>query len=61
MQPVAERWTSRKFWAAMTWQAVMTGLLVVGVLPAEAYVAVTYLILGSYVAGNVTQHIWGNK
>jgi hypothetical protein len=56
--PIAERWSSRKFLAAMFWQAVMVALLWAGVLPSEAFVAVTYLILGGYLAGNVAQKIW---
>jgi len=58
---MTERWTSRKFVAAMCWQAVMVILLASGVLPAEAFVAITYLILGGYFAGNVAQHIWERK
>lgn len=54
---VKQRWSSRKFWAAMAWQAAMVGLLVAGILPAEPFVAITYLLLGGYFAGNVIQHI----
>ncbi len=61
MSSVKERWTSRKFIAAMLWQLVMVSLLVNGVLPPEAFVAVTYLILGGYFGGNVAQHIWEKK
>jgi hypothetical protein len=45
----------------MFWQVVMVGLLVIDVLPAESFVAITYLILGGYFAGNVAQHIWEKK
>ena len=58
---MTERWSSRKFTAAMFWQAVMVGLLVHGTLPQEAFVAITYLILGGYFAGNVAQKIWEPK
>ena len=52
-----QRWSSRKFWAAMVWQGVMVGLLAKGALPEEPFVAITYLILGGYFAGNVIQHL----
>lgn len=55
------RWTSRKFWAMMFWQSVMTALLWFEVLPAEPFVAITWLILGGYFVGNVTQHIAGAR
>jgi len=61
MTPAAERWSSRKFAAAMFWQAGMVALLWTGKLPAEAFVAITYLILGGYFAGNVAQHVWEKK
>lgn len=61
MATVTERWSSRKFAAAMFWQSAMTGLLWAGKFPSEAYVAITYLILGGYFAGNVAQHVWGPK
>ena len=61
MAPVVERWSSRKFAAAMVWQSVMVALLVHGTLPHEAFVAITYLILGGYFAGNVAQKIWEKK
>lgn len=52
---IATRWSSRKFAAAMVWQGVMTGLLWFEKLPTEAYVTVTWLILGGYFVGNVVQ------
>lgn len=49
------RWTSRKFWAAMFWMAVMSAMLAAGRLPVEAFVSVTYLLLGGYFVGNIAQ------
>lgn len=55
MSDVALRWTSRKFWAAMIWQAVMVWLLVIGVLPVAVFETLTWLLLGGYFLGNVAQ------
>lgn len=52
-----KRLTSRKFWAVMFWQAVVTVLLWFGKLPVETYVSLTYLLLGGYLAANVTQGV----
>lgn len=51
------RWSSRKFWAAMFWMAVFTGLLVLDMLPADAYVTLALVVLGAYFASNVYQHV----
>ena len=61
MAPMVERWSSRKFAAAMFWQAAMCGLLIADKLPPESFVVVTMLILGGYFAGNVAQHVWEKK
>jgi hypothetical protein len=58
---ITERWSSRKFLAAMFWQFVMVVLLWADKLPSEAFVTITFLILGGYFAGNVAQHIWEPK
>lgn len=55
MNEVAQRWSSRKFWAAMAWQAVMVKLLVAGILPVEVFETLTWLLLGGYFLGNVAQ------
>lgn len=55
------RWTSRKFWAAMFWEVVMVMLLYVGKLPVEAFESLTWLLLGGYFVGNVTQKWIENK
>lgn len=57
----SNKWSSRKFWAMMLWQSVMVGLLAFKVLPPEPFVAITWLILGGYFVGNVTQHIAGAR
>lgn len=51
------RWSSRKFWAAMFWQAATTMLLVSGKLPFDTYEALTYLILGGYFLSNVASKV----
>lgn len=58
---VLERWTSRKFWAAMVWQGVITWMRVQGHLPPEMYVSLTWVILGGYFVGNVAQSVLGSK
>ncbi|MDC8804241.1 hypothetical protein PRZ61_12395 [Halomonas pacifica] len=57
MNEIAQRWSSRKFWAATVWQAVMVLLLVADHLPVEAFQSLTWLLLGGYFVGNVTQHV----
>lgn len=52
------RWTSRKFWAMMVWEAVMVYLLREAILDKAAFVSLTYLLLGGYFVGNVAQKIW---
>ena len=49
------RWSSRKFWAAMFWQAVLVVLVVQDKIPASAFESLTYLILGGYFLSNVAQ------
>jgi len=56
-----ERWSSRKFWAAMVWMAVMCALLVEGSLPVDAFVSVTWLLLGGYFVGNIAQKYLDRK
>jgi len=51
-----ERWTSRKFWSAMFWQSVITVMRSFDVLPTDAYVSLTYLIIGGYFLSNVSEH-----
>ncbi len=55
------RWSSRKFWTMMLWQAVFTALLTFEVLPVEAFVTLTMMLLGSYFLANAAQHIWEKK
>lgn len=52
---LGERWTSRKFWAMVVWEAVMVVLFWVGKLPEASFVSVTYLLLGGYFVSNVAQ------
>ena len=52
MNDIAVRWTSRKFWAAMIWEAVLVWLLYVGKLPVEAFESLTWLMRGGYFLGN---------
>lgn len=49
------RWTSRKFWAVMFWQAVVAYLLWAGKLPVDAFESITWLLLGGYLGANVAQ------
>ncbi|MCE8004253.1 hypothetical protein [Billgrantia ethanolica] len=57
MNDVTQRWSSRKFAAAMVWQAVMVWLLIAGHLPVEVFETLTFLLLGGYILGNVAQHV----
>lgn len=49
------RWSSRKFWAAMFWQAVMTILVVMDRLDQSIFETLTFLILGGYFLSNVVE------
>jgi hypothetical protein len=51
----ATRWTSRKFWAAMVWQAVFCVLLWAGKLPPEIFFNLALITIGGYLASNVVQ------
>ncbi len=55
MHEIAQRWSSRKFWAAMLWQALMVKLLATGILPVAVFESLTWLLLGGYFLGNVAQ------
>jgi len=57
---IPERWTSRKFVAAMGWEAVFVALLWVGKLPVEAFITLTFLALGGYFMGNLAQSYIAN-
>lgn len=50
---VGGKWSSRKFWAAMFWQSVVTVLVTFGRLPVDTFESLTYLILGGYFLSNV--------
>lgn len=54
---IKQRWSSRKFWAAMVWEAVMVWLRVQDHLPVDAFVSLTWLLLGGYFVGNVAQNV----
>jgi hypothetical protein len=59
--PIAERWSSRKFFAMFFWQGVMTALLWHDKLPSEAFVSITWVLLGGYFVVNGAQHIMENR
>ena len=59
--PLQQRLTSRKFIAVMFWQAVFTGLLLVGKLTADQYLDVTTLLLVGYLVINAGQHVLERK
>lgn len=47
------KWTSRKFWTMMLWQAVATAMLWFGKLESEHYWMLSGILVGSYMAANV--------
>ena len=49
------RWSSRKFWAAMSWQAILTLLVIFDTIPDSTFESLTFLILGGYFLSNVAQ------
>lgn len=58
MSHLAQRWSSRKFWAAMFWEGVMVLLLWAGKIPVDVFETLTWLLLGGYFVSNVAQKIW---
>ena len=61
MPDTATRLSSRKFLVILSGQVVNTALLVGGYLSEGNFVTLTMFLLGSYVAGNVAQHVWEPK
>lgn len=58
---VGGRWSSRKFWAAMFWQSVVTLLVWFNKIPDTIFETLTFLILGGYFLSNVAQKAITNK
>jgi hypothetical protein len=55
---LTSKWSSRKLWLAMFWQGVFTTLLVLGHIPIDPFLSLTWLLLGGYFVGNLlTQHM----
>ena len=50
-----DRWSSRKFWAAMFWELIFMIMRSMDTLPVDAFVSLTWLTLGGYFVGNVAQ------
>jgi hypothetical protein len=48
-----DKYTSRKFWCMMFWQAVFTFLVFKGVVTGDQYGNLTLITLGAYFAANV--------
>jgi hypothetical protein len=61
MEDTVERWSSRKFAAMMFWQGINVALLWHDKLPVDAFVSLTWLLLGGYFLVNGAQHIWERK
>ena len=55
MDDAVIRWTSRKLWVMVAFELIFVALLWYGKLPVEAFVSLSYLLLGSYFVSNVTQ------
>lgn len=56
-EAASTRWTSRKFWAVMFWEAVFVFLFCIDKLSETALESVTYLLLGGYLVANVAPKI----
>lgn len=52
-----QRWSSRKFWTAMIWSLVWTGLLVADYLSETTYRELMLVTLGAYFLANVWQKV----
>lgn len=50
---VLYRWTSRKFWAMMFWEGVFCIMFWKQIMPVDAFVSLTWLLLGGYFLSNV--------
>jgi hypothetical protein len=55
MDDAISRWTSRKLWVMVGFELIFVALLWYSKLPVEAFVSLSYLLLGSYFVSNVTQ------
>jgi hypothetical protein len=60
-KPISERYSSRKFWTMLVAQLGWIIMLYDGVLPADAFVSLTYLTIGGYFLVNGTQHVLEKK
>lgn len=58
---IKDRWTSRKFWAVMVWQAVFTWMFYHGKMPLELFEWVTTMLLGGLGVANVVQDYYHTK
>lgn len=55
------RWTSRKFWSMMFWEAVFVTLFSFGILSESALESLSYLLLGGYLVANVAPKVASRK
>jgi len=53
MNEALARWTSRKVWICIFWEAVFVGLLLHKDIPPEIFLSLTMFNMGSYYASNV--------
>lgn len=51
------KYSSRKFWTMMFWQAVVFGVFIAGELSENALESLTFLILGGYFLSNVASKV----
>ena len=56
-EPAKQRWSSRKFWSVMFWEAVATGLLIYGAIDQSVWETITMFLIPAYIAGNVAQRM----
>ena len=49
------KWSSRKFWSAMLWQACNVVLVYNGTISESVFETLTFLLLGGYFLSNVAQ------
>jgi len=54
-----QRWSSRKFWAVMSWGMIATALLWFDKIDMGTWETIIMFLIPAYVAGNVAQRVMG--
>lgn len=56
-EDILKRYSSRKFWAMVVFQFAFIALLCYGILPVSVFESLTWMLLGGYFVGNISQKV----